>query len=116
MVSSRSKTVAEASANKRTTRSAAASSGQTVPDVTSLEQESKPVAKKAAQATPKRSASKPASSKEPLSTTSSTAKAVSKGKKKSGGYCICKGEDDGSPMIKCEGDCKNWYGRLLKQR
>ena len=24
-------------------------------------------------------------------------------------YCICKGKDDGSPMIKCEGDCQNWY-------
>lgn len=24
-------------------------------------------------------------------------------------YCICKGGDDGSPMIKCEGDCQNWY-------
>ncbi|TDL23603.1 hypothetical protein BD410DRAFT_786842 [Rickenella mellea] len=24
-------------------------------------------------------------------------------------YCICEGTDDGTPMIKCEGDCKKWY-------
>lgn len=24
-------------------------------------------------------------------------------------YCVCKGKDDGTPMIKCEGECQNWY-------
>ena len=23
-------------------------------------------------------------------------------------YCICKGADNGTPMIKCEGPCNNW--------
>lgn len=23
-------------------------------------------------------------------------------------YCLCEGEDDGSPMIRCEGPCKKW--------
>ncbi|EJD07690.1 uncharacterized protein FOMMEDRAFT_101080 [Fomitiporia mediterranea MF3/22] len=110
MVSSRSKSAAEAAANRRTTRSAAASGvGPAPPDVSMIEQqETKSAPKKAA---PKKSVAKPIPSKPPPSTVSSAAKSVSKGKKKGGNetYCNCDGEDDGSPMVKCEGPCQKWY-------
>ena len=42
--------------------------------------------------------------------TSNKARSVQEPKKKNEKlYCICKGIDNGTPMIKCEGPCKNWY-------
>ncbi|KAL5492519.1 BYE1 [Sanghuangporus weigelae] len=101
MVSSRSKTAAEAAANKRTTRSSAASGvAPNVQDISKTEQEDN---KKAVQ-------KKVASSKSPVSSASTASKSTSRSRKKGGGtYCLCKGEDDGTPMVKCEGGCQNWY-------
>ena len=101
MVSSRSKTAAENTANKRATRSTAiAGTAPSVPDVPKVEQESK---KKAAQ-------KKIVPSEPPASPASTVSKSTGKGKRKGGGtYCLCKGEDDGTPMIKCDGGCRNWY-------
>ncbi|KAI5118689.1 hypothetical protein M0805_003625 [Coniferiporia weirii] len=100
MVSSRSKAAAEAAANKRTTRSASGAAGG-LKALDTPERENKSTKKVAV----KKSAPKPAS-KSASSTTTST---KSGAQKKGGTYCICGGEDDGTPMIKCEGGCKNWY-------
>ncbi|OCB87803.1 hypothetical protein A7U60_g5126 [Sanghuangporus baumii] len=101
MVSSRSKTAAEGAANKRTTRSSVASgAAPNVQDISKPEQEDN---KKAVQ-------KKVASSKPPVSSASMTSKSTDRSRKKGGGtYCLCKGEDDGTPMIKCEGGCQSWY-------
>lgn len=39
----------------------------------------------------------------------STAKKNRTIKRRKQTYCLCEGEDDGTPMIRCEGPCKNWY-------
>ncbi|KAL5531359.1 hypothetical protein ACEPAG_4236 [Sanghuangporus baumii] len=102
MVSSRSKTAAEAAANKRTTRSSAAS-GAAAPNVQDISKPGQEDNKKAVQ-------KKVASSKPPVSSVSTASKSTSRSRKKAGGtYCLCEGEDDGTPMVKCEGGCQNWY-------
>lgn len=93
-MSSRSKTAAEAAANRRTTRSKSGGVGLTsLPSPDSKQVTTKPSRE----------------SKKPLSKASSTSKAKGNAQKKAGAFCICNGPDDGSPMIKCEGGCKNWY-------
>lgn len=114
MVSSRSKTAAEAAATRRTTRSAvAAGASPQVPDISITELDTKSTGKKASGAIAKKSVTKAAPSKSPISSASSSAKSTAKSRKRGGGtYCVCNGEDDGSPMIKCEGECQNWYGKV----
>lgn len=97
MVSSRSKTAAEAAAQRRTTRAGAALKNAVVE-----------IAKPMPLPTIKRAAlqSKKAASK------AQDTPPVSAGPKrtlKRGMYCLCEGTDDGTPMVRCEGGCKNWF-------
>ncbi|KAH8108343.1 hypothetical protein DFH11DRAFT_1691587 [Phellopilus nigrolimitatus] len=112
MVSSRSKTAAEAAANRRTTRSASGAAGGLkaidVADLNENKPEKKTAKTSSSKATPGKPVSKQVSKPVSESTTSTTAKAGAL-RKMDRTYCVCKGSDDGTPMIKCEGGCENWY-------
>ena len=92
-MSSRSKTAAEAAANRRTTRSKSGGVGLT--SLPSLD--SKPLTTKS-----------PTSKKPQSKGTSASKGKASARKKRDVVFCVCKGGDDGSPMIRCEGGCENW--------
>ena len=51
---------------------------------------------------------KAGSSKGQSPSASISEKSLSGRKKRKEEFCVCKGEDDGRPMVRCEGACKNW--------
>lgn len=104
MVSSRSKTAAEAAANRRTTRS----TGAVKPDENQPNPSPKAKATKAK--APSSKASSAAQKKEVVTKASKGKKGRGKKAKEEKEWCVCKGADDGTPMIHCEGECQNWYG------
>lgn len=96
MVSSRSKTAAEAASQRRTTRAGAASKGLDVAT---------------AKSTPSTTVKRTISSKK-AQTKLHDVPSVSVGStgiRRRGTYCICESSDNGTPMVQCEGDCKNWF-------
>lgn len=42
--------------------------------------------------------------------TNTKTKRISSSRRKERIFCLCRGKDDGSAMIRCEGGCSNWCG------
>lgn len=100
MVTSRSKSAAEAAANQQTTKF-----GTFTQKISSGGENANEAPTKPGDMTSKKTATNKVSTRSSL-----VAKKNSNGRKKKEVYCNCMGEDDGTPMIKCEGLCQNWYG------
>lgn len=94
MVSSRSKTAAEAASQRRTTRAGAASKKLVID--ASPKATTKKTTTQSKKASAKAQAISPVLSSSPNRT------------RKRGTYCLCEKIDNGTPMIFCEGGCKNW--------
>jgi len=113
---SRSRTRAEAAAEKRTTRSAAAAAGQNSENVNAIPKAATLAgSSKSASAKHQAPGKKSQSPTKPKSSSTATSVAVSVLRKSTSKdvegevFCSCKGRDDGSPMIKCDGECNMWY-------
>jgi len=124
VATSRSKSRADAAAQKRTTRSSAAAAAPGARQIHDIVNANSPSAaptngtSKAALPTTKQETETPAkkaqfqtkpeeSSNQPI--TSGDVAARRKSDDEGQLFCSCEGRDDGSPMIKCDGDCDTWY-------